>query len=82
MQEEHHTNQFWWESALLFYMCWPYQSAEWFIMSLFQVVCRAWDSAATREVPLEKKVDKKYMQVDVLRNAASMTKKGYDIPTG
>ena len=33
------------------------------------------------EVPLEKKVDKKYMQVDVLRNVASMTKKGYDIPT-
>ena len=30
---------------------------------------------ATREVPLEKKVDTKYMQVNVLRNIASMTRK-------
>ena len=36
---------------------------------------------ATREVPLEKKVDTKYMQVNVLRNIASMTKRGDDIPT-
>ena len=36
---------------------------------------------ATREVPLEKKVDSKYMQVNVLRNIASATKKGDDIPT-
>ena len=36
---------------------------------------------ATRELPLEKKVDTKYMQVNVLRNITSMTKKGDDIPT-
>ena len=36
---------------------------------------------ATREVPLEKKVDTKYMQVNVLRNIASMTKRSDDIPT-
>ena len=47
----------------------------------FHVVCRAWDSVTTREVPLEKKVDSKYMQVNVLRNIASTKKKGDDIPT-
>ena len=62
-------------------MCWPYQSTKWFVISPFQVVCWAWDSVATREVPLEKKVDMKYMQVNVLRNIASMTKRGGDIPT-
>ena len=36
---------------------------------------------ATREVPLEKKVDTKYMQVNVLRNIASMKKTGDDIST-
>ena len=30
---------------------------------------------AMREVPLEKKVDMKYMQVNALRNIASMTKR-------
>ena len=34
-----------------------------------------------REVPLEEKVETKYMQVNVLRNIASMTKRGDDIPT-
>ena len=62
-------------------MCWPYQSTEWFVITPFQVVCKARDSVATREVPLEKKVDTKYMQVNVLRNIASMTKRGDDIPT-
>ena len=47
---------------------WPYQSTKWFVISPFQVVCRACDSVATREVPLEKKVDMKYMQVNVLKN--------------
>ena len=36
---------------------------------------------ATREVPLENKVDTKYKQINVLRNIASMTKRGDDIPT-
>ena len=35
---------------------------------------------ATKELPLEKKVDMKYMQVNLLRNIASMTKRGDDIP--
>ena len=42
---------------------------------------QALDSAATRGVPLEKKVDRKYMHLNVLRNIASMTKRGDDIPT-
>ena len=62
-------------------MCWPYESTKWFIISPLQVVCRASDSVATRGVPLEKKVDTKYMQANVLRNIASMTKRGGDIPT-
>ena len=31
-----------------------YQSTEWFILSPFQVVCKAWDSVTTRVVLLEK----------------------------
>ena len=69
------------ENYPLIYMCWLYQSTEWFVISLFQVVCQAWNSVVTREVPLEKKVDTKYMQVNVIRNIASMTKRGDDIPT-
>ena len=56
-------------------MCWPYQSTEWFVVSPFQVVCKACDSMAMREVPLEKKADTKYMQVNALKNIASMTKR-------
>ena len=36
---------------------------------------------ATREVPLEKETDTKYLQVSVLTNVASMTKRGDDILT-
>ena len=36
---------------------------------------------ASREVPLEKKVDTKYMQVNVRRNIASMTKRDDRIPS-
>ena len=42
---------------------WPYQSTKWFVISLFQIVCRTWDCIATREVPLEKNVDMKCIQV-------------------
>ena len=35
----------------------------------------------TSEAPLEKNVDMKYMQVNVLRNITRMTKKGGDIRT-
>ena len=36
---------------------------------------------ATREVPLEKKVDMKFRQVNVPRNIARMTKRGGEIQT-
>ena len=36
---------------------------------------------ATREVPLEKETDTKYLQVSVLTNVASMTKRGDDMLT-
>ena len=62
-------------TSLLVNMCWPYQSTEWFVISPFQVVYRAWDSVATREVVLEMKVDTKYMQINVLRNIAKHDKK-------
>ena len=35
---------------------------------------------ATKGLPLEKKVDMKYMQVNLLRSIASMAKRGDDIP--
>ena len=34
---------------------------------------------ATRDAPLEKKVDIKHMMVNVLKNIVSMTKRGSDI---
>ena len=34
---------------------------------------------ATRKVPLEKKADTKYMQVNVLRDIASMTKRQREV---
>ena len=34
-----------------------------------------------RLVPLKKKIDTKYMQVNVLRNIESMTKRSDDMPT-
>ena len=52
-----------------------YQSTEWLVISPLQVVCRAWDSVAMRQLPFEKKIDTKYMQVNELRNIVSMTKK-------
>ena len=36
---------------------------------------------AAREVLLEKKFDTKYMQVNIFRNIASITKRGNHIPT-
>ena len=63
------------------HMLWPYQSTECFLISPFQLICRLLGSVARRDVPLEKKVDMKYMQVNVLRNIARMTKRGGDIRT-
>ena len=60
---------------------WPYQSAERCAISPFQVVYRARDSVTTREVPLEKKFDMKYIQVTALRSIARMTKISGDIRT-
>ena len=37
---------------------------------------------ASKEVPLGKKSDMKYMPVNLIRNIARMTKKGVDIRTG
>ena len=36
---------------------------------------------ATRKVPLEKNVETKYMQLNILRNIAGVTKRRDDIPT-
>ena len=57
----------------------PYQSTEWFVISPSQGVQSM--RVATRVVLLEKKVDMKYMQVNILRNIARMTKTGSDIRT-
>ena len=59
------------------HMPWPYQSTKWFVISPSQVMCGAWDSVASKEVPLEKKVDTKCMQVNVLKNIARMTRRLY-----
>ena len=56
---------------------WPYQSTKWFVISLFQVVCDVWDSVATREVSVDKKVDLKFIQANVLKNIARMTRRLY-----
>ena len=53
---------------------WPCQSTKWFVISLFQIVCRTWDCIATREVPLEKNIDMKCIHVNVLKNIARMTR--------
>ena len=56
---------------------WPYQSTKWFAISLFQVVCDVWDSVATREMPVDKKVDLKFIKVTLLKNIARMTRRLY-----
>ena len=61
-------------------MCWPYQPTEWFVISPFQLV-HGMRSVATKDLPLEKKVDTKYMQVNLLRNIVRVKKRGDDIPT-
>ena len=59
------------------HMPWPYQATKWLAISSYQVVCGAWDSVALREVPLEKKVDMKCMQVNLLNNISRMTTRLY-----
>ena len=54
-----------------------YQSTKWFIISPFEMVWVAWDSVTTRELPVEKKVDMKFMQVNVLKDIARMTRRLY-----
>ena len=63
-------------SSTCSYMPWPYKSTKCFI-SPFQVVCEVWDSMNTRELPVEKKVDMKCIQVNVLKNKARMTRRLY-----
>ena len=57
------------------HMPWPYQSTKWCVISPFHVVWGAWDSVAMRDMPLTKKVDMKRMQVNVLKNIATMTRR-------
>ena len=59
------------------HMLWPYQFTKWFVITPSQVVCGAWDLVASRGVPLEKKVDMEFMQVNVLKNVARMTRRLY-----
>ena len=59
------------------HMLWPYQFTKWLVISLFQVVFDVRGSVATREVPVDKKVDLKYIQVKVLKNIARMTRRLY-----
>ena len=47
------------------------------LISLLQVVCDIRDSAATREVSVDKKVDLKFIQVNVLKNIARITRRLY-----
>ena len=55
------------------HILWLYQSTKWFAISLLWV----WDSVATREVPVKKKVDMKCIQVNVFKNIARMTRRLY-----
>ena len=59
----------------------PYQSSEWFLISLFQLVCGTWDSMVTREVSLEKNVDLKCIQANILKSVTRMTIRGGVIRT-
>ena len=54
---------------------WPHQSTKWFVISQFHLLWGAWDSMATRDVPLAKKVDIDCMQVNVLKNIARMARR-------
>ena len=59
----------------LHHMPWPYQSTKWFVVvSPLYVVRGTWDSVATSNMPLEKKVDMKCMRVNVLKNIAMVTR--------
>ena len=53
----------------------PYQPSEWFFISMFQLVCRAGDAVATREVPHEKNVDLNSVQVKILKSVTRMIKR-------
>ena len=59
----------------------PYQSTERLAVSPFQVKCTTWNSVAMRVVLLEKNIDMKYMEVNILRNIARVTKTCSDIRT-
>ena len=54
---------------------WPYQSTKWFVTSPLHVVRGTLDFMATSNMPLEKKVDMKCMQVNVLKNIAMVTRR-------
>ena len=56
-------------------MPWPYQSTKWFTVSPLHVVRGTWDSVATSNMPLEKKVDMKCKRVNVRKNIARVTRR-------
>ena len=64
-------------STCISHMPWPYQSTKWFVGSLFQVVCNVWDSVTMTVVSVNKKVDLKFIQVNILKNRARMTRRLY-----
>ena len=57
------------------HMSWSYQPIKWFAISPLHVVRGTWDSVATSNTPLEKKVDMKCMRVNVLKNIARVTRR-------
>ena len=52
---------------------WLYQYTKWFAISLLWV----WDSVATREEPVKKRLGMKCIQVNVLKNIARMIRRIY-----
>ena len=59
------------------YMPWSYLSTKWFAINPLHVVRGTWDSVATNNMPLEKKVGMKCIRVNVLNNKARVTRRLY-----
>ena len=55
------------------HMPWSYQSTKWFVISPLHVVRGTWDSVTTSNMSLEKKVDMKCIQVNVLSKGEKET---------
>ena len=61
----------------IFWTCshrvYPYQSSEWIVITLLHEMFKTRDFVAIREVPLEKNVELKCMQVNILKSVKRMT---------